>query len=148
MQHTLHENRVACQVCHSAGPYKSCFNCHVGQDDQGLSYFKTDPSQMTFKIGRNPLQSEDRPWEYVLVRHAPTTRDIFAFYGENLLPDFDRVPTWKYAAVHNIQRVTPQNQDCNNCHGQQDLFLLEADVDPDELEANRDVIVSEVPEAQ
>jgi len=50
--------------------------------------------------------------------------------------------------VHNIQRVTPQNQDCNNCHGQDALFLLEVDVDPDELEANRDVIVREVPEAK
>jgi thiosulfate/3-mercaptopyruvate sulfurtransferase len=139
---------VACQVCHSAGPYKSCFNCHVGQDGKGLAYFKTDPSQMTFKIGRNLLQSEERPWNYVLVRHAPTARDTFAFYGENLLPDYDQVPTWKYAAVHNIQRVTPQNQDCNNCHGQTELFLTEADVDADELEANRDVIVREVPEAQ
>ena len=147
-QHTLHEDRVACQVCHSAGPYKSCFNCHVGQDDAGLAYFKTDPSQMTFKIGRNPLQSEERPWNYVLVRHAPTTRDMFAFYGENLLPDFDQVPTWKYAAVHNIQRVTPQNQECNNCHGQTELFLTEADVDADELEANRDVIVRDVPAQQ
>jgi hypothetical protein len=147
-QHAVHEDNVSCQVCHSAGPYKSCFNCHVGQDDQGLSYFKTDPSQMTFKIGRNPLQSEDRPWEYVLVRHAPTTRDMFAFYGDNLLPDFDNVPTWKYAAVHNIQRVTPQNQECNNCHGQEELFLLEADVDPDELEANRSVIVVDVPAPQ
>jgi thiosulfate/3-mercaptopyruvate sulfurtransferase len=49
--------------------------------------------------------------------------------------------------VHNIQRVTPQNQECNNCHGQVELFLTDVDVDPDELEANRDVIVSEVPEA-
>jgi thiosulfate/3-mercaptopyruvate sulfurtransferase len=147
-QHAMHEDSVSCQVCHSAGPYKSCYNCHVGQDDKGLAYFKTDPSQMTFKIGRNPFQSEERPWNYVLVRHAPVARDTFAFYGENLLPDYDQVPTWKYAAVHNIQRVTPQNQECNNCHGQTELFLTEADVDADELEANRDVIVREVPEAQ
>jgi thiosulfate/3-mercaptopyruvate sulfurtransferase len=73
---------------------------------------------------------------------------LFAFYGEGLLPDFDNVPTWKYAAVHNIQRQTPQNQDCNNCHGQSDLFLTEADVDAAELEANRGVIVPEVPQAQ
>jgi hypothetical protein len=38
--------------------------------------------------------------------------------------------------------------ECSNYHGQADLFLLEADVDPDELEANRDVIVREVPESQ
>jgi hypothetical protein len=28
------------------------------------------------------------------------------------------------------------------------LFLTEADVDPDELEANRDVIVGEIPASQ
>jgi len=147
-QHAMHGEKVACQICHSVGSYKSCFNCHVGKDDQGLAYFKTDPSQMTFKIGRNPLKSDERPWDYVLVRHAPTARDTFAFYGDNLLPDYDSVPTWKYAAVHNIQRNTPQNQECNNCHGQTNLFLTADDVDPDELEANKSVIVIEIPAAQ
>ena len=61
---------------------------------------------------------------------------------------FDALPTWKYATPHNIQRTTPQNQECNNCHGQADLFLAADDVDPDELEANKDVIVTEIPAAQ
>jgi thiosulfate/3-mercaptopyruvate sulfurtransferase len=147
-QHIMHEDKVSCQVCHSAGPYKSCYNCHVGLDDEGLAFFKTDPSQMTFKIGRNPIQSEARPWNYVLVRHVPVARDTFAFYGEGMLPNYDNVPTWKYAAVHNIQRITPQNQDCNNCHGQSALFLLASDVHPDELAANSEVVVEEVPPAQ
>jgi thiosulfate/3-mercaptopyruvate sulfurtransferase len=147
-QHAMHEETVACQVCHSAGPYKSCYNCHVGQDDQGLAFFKTDPSQMTFKIGRNPAKSEDRPWNYVLVRHIPTARDTFAFYGADLLPNYDDVPTWKYAPVHNIQRVTPQNQACNNCHGQTTLFLTVDDIAPDELAANGNVIVESIPEAR
>ena len=148
VQHTLHEATVACQVCHSAGPYKSCFNCHVGKDEEGLAYFKTDPSQMTFKIGHNPVKSDDRPWDYVLVRHAPAARDTFVFYGENLLPDYDNVPTWKYAPVHNIRRITPQNEECNNCHGNAALFLSAADVPEDELEANKDVIVEKAPPAQ
>jgi thiosulfate/3-mercaptopyruvate sulfurtransferase len=145
-QHAMHEGNVACQVCHSAGPYKSCYNCHVGQDDQGLAYFKTDTSQMTFRIGRNPLKSEERPWEYVLVRHVPVARDTFAFYGDGLLPNYDDVPTWKYAVVHNIQRVTSQNQECNNCHGQAALFLTVDDVAPDELAANSAVVVESIPE--
>lgn len=147
-EHDLHGDQVACQVCHAAGSYKSCFNCHVGTDEKDLAYFKTDPSQMTFKIGRNPQQSDERPWQYVLLRHIPAARDTFAFYGPDLLPRYDDVPTWKYAAVHNIQRVTPQNQSCNNCHGQADLFLTAADVAPDELEANQSVIVDQVPAAK
>jgi hypothetical protein len=117
----------------------------VGIDKNGLVYFKTDKSQMTFKIGRNTLKSEDRPWDYVLVRHIPVVPDTFAFYGEDLLPTFDNVPTWKYATPHNIQRVTPQNQSCESCHDNPELFLTEDDVDPQERRANAAVIVDTVP---
>lgn len=144
-QHDIHLSIVDCAVCHVSGPYKSCYNCHVGIDNSGLAYLKTDESQMTFKIGRNVLRSEERPWEYVLVRHIPVTADTFAFYGENLLPAFDGAPTWKYATPHNIQRVTPQNQSCESCHDNAELFLLAEDVDPDERQANAAVIVDEVP---
>ena len=145
LQHAFHSQTVQCQVCHAAGAYKSCFNCHTGRDDKGIAYFTTEPSELTFKIGRNPLLSEDRPWEYVLVRHAPANPDLFAYYGENLLPEFDQVPTWKYATPHNMRRDTPQNEACNNCHGNAGLFLTEVDVAVEELEANRDVIVTEIP---
>ena len=144
-QHTIHENKVACQVCHSAGDYRNCFSCHVGKDEAGLPYRKLDPSTMDFKIGRNPNVSEERPWAYVLVRHVPVTKDIFDYYGDDLLPNFDNVPTWKYATPHNIQRVTTQNSDCANCHGNAELFLTADDVLPEELEANQDVIVEQVP---
>jgi hypothetical protein len=117
----------------------------VGVDEKGLAYLKTDESQMTFKIGRNALVSENRPWDYVLVRHIPVVPDTFAFYGEGLLPTFENVPTWKYATPHNIQRVTPQNQSCESCHDNPELFLMEDDVDPQEREANAAVIVDRVP---
>ncbi|HHH40453.1 MAG TPA: hypothetical protein ENK56_00430 [Chloroflexi bacterium] len=141
-----HLEGLDCQVCHAAGPYKSCFNCHVGRDDKGLPYFTSDPSALTFKIGRNPVKSPERPWNYVLLRHVPTTADLFGYYGEDLLPGYDNLPTWKYTTPHNTRRITPQNERCNACHGQTALFLTEADVAPEERAANRDVIVTEVPE--
>ena len=144
-EHKIHADKVACEVCHVSGPYKSCYNCHVAIDEQGLPYYETDDSQMTFKIGRNPLKSDDRPWDYVLVRHVPVVPDTFAFYGDNLLSSFDNVSTWKYATPHNIQRTTAQNESCDNCHGNADLFLTAADVAPEELEANAAVIVEEIP---
>jgi hypothetical protein len=144
-QHDIHLGTVDCTVCHVSGEYKSCYNCHVGVDQNGLAYLKTDESQMTFKIGRNVLQSEERPWEYVLVRHIPVVADTFAFYGEDLLSTYENAPTWKYATPHNIQRITPQNQSCESCHDDPDLFLMADDVDPDEREANAAVIVDEVP---
>jgi hypothetical protein len=138
-----HFEALSCQVCHST-TYKNCYSCHVGQKD-GVAYFKTDESQMLFKIGRNPLQSQDRPWTYVPVRHVPIDAEAFAYYGDDLLPNFDALPTWKYATPHNIQRITPQNETCDACHGNPEFFLTADDVAPEELEANQDVIVEEVP---
>jgi thiosulfate/3-mercaptopyruvate sulfurtransferase len=81
----------------------------------------------------------------VVVRHVPVSPDTFSYYGDNLLPDFNVLPTWKYATPHNIQLDTPQNASCGACHGNPELFLTEQDVNPDEREANKDVIVDEVP---
>jgi len=145
VEHQIHADRVACEVCHVSGPYKSCYNCHVGVDDEGLPYYETDSSQMTFKIGRNPLQSESRPWEYVLLRHIPIAEDTFSFYEADLLPSFDSAPTWKYATPHNIQRITPQNQSCDSCHGNEELFLTADDVAADEQVANAAVMVEQAP---
>ena len=88
----------------------------------------------------------ERPYEYVVLRHIPTCIDTCDYYGDNLLPDFNVLPTWKYATPHNIQLNTPQNESCDACHGNQDLFLTREDVSPEEREANKDVIVDEIPE--
>ena len=144
LEHSIHAGKVACEVCHVSGPYKSCYNCHVAVDDKGLPYYKTDDSKLTFKIGRNPLKSDDRPWDYVLVRHVPVVPNTFAFYGGDLLPDFDNAPTWKYATPHNIQRATAQNESCDSCHGNEELFLTADDVGGF-APANTGVIVDEVP---
>jgi hypothetical protein len=139
----FHLEAMSCQVCHST-TYKNCYSCHVAQED-GIPFFKIEPSVMAFKIGLNPLQSDDRPWQYVPVRHVPIDTESFAYYGEDLLPNFDALPTWKYATPHNIQRNTPQTETCDSCHGNADLFLTADDVLPEELEANKDVIVEEIP---
>jgi hypothetical protein len=69
-EHVLHADKVACQVCHVSGPYKGCYNCHVALNEEGEAFFRTDQGQMTLKIGRNPLQSDERPWDYVRHHHA------------------------------------------------------------------------------
>jgi hypothetical protein len=79
------------------------------------------------------------------VRHVPVARDSFAYYGADLLPNFDALPTWKYATPHNIQRITPQNEACGGCHGNAELFLTTDDVALDERKANENVIVEELP---
>jgi len=144
-QHEQHIRDLPCQVCHSV-EYKNCYGCHVSIDDDGVPCRASEPSVMDFEIGLNPIQSAERPYEYAVLRHVPTCAGGFDFYGESLLPDFDSVPTWKYATPHNIQLNTPQNESCNSCHGNAEIFLTEDDIRPEELEANRGVIVTEIPD--
>jgi thiosulfate/3-mercaptopyruvate sulfurtransferase len=142
-QHSeVHLDKLSCQVCHST-TYKNCYNCHVALSDEGTPFFRTDESEMLFLIGHNPIQSDDRPWEYVPVRHVPVAPDSFAFYGEDLLPNFDSRPTWTYATPHNIQRITPQNESCDGCHGGDTYFLTSERVAEAELQANAAVITSQ-----
>ena len=44
-----------------------------------------------------------------------------------------------------IQLKTPENGSCSACHGNRDIFLTDEDVRPEEREANKDVIVPEIP---
>lgn len=138
-----HLKHLSCQACHST-TYKNCFGCHVGLEE-GVTYFEVDPPQLAFKIGQNPIQNRYRPWKYVPVRHVPVVRDSFAYYGQDLLSNFDSQPTWKYSTPHNIQRITPQNESCNSCHGNAEFFLTHDDVASEELAANVRVIVDAVP---
>jgi thiosulfate/3-mercaptopyruvate sulfurtransferase len=81
----------------------------------------------------------------VTLRHIPVDKDAYDFYGENLLPNFDALPTWAYTTPHNIQRNTPQTASCNSCHGNPDIFLTADKVAEEELQANQSVIIEEVP---
>ena len=145
MMHEMHAAKLSCQVCHSVS-YTSCDGCHVaGNESSGNPSFELESASLGFFIGRNALQSYDRPYEYVTVRHVPINRTSFEFYGDNLLPNYNNRPTWTYATPHNIQRLTPQTESCEACHNNPDLFLTMDKVNPEEVDANQDVIVFSVP---
>ena len=143
--HQVHGADLSCQVCHSVA-YTSCDGCHVAiSETTGNPFYATDGSYLDFKIGLNPLKSFDRPYDYVTLRHVPISSDSFAFYGDNLVPNLNALPTWVYTTPHNIQRETPQAASCNACHGNADLFLTVDQVYPNEVEANQPVIVPVIP---
>ena len=144
--HQVHGDTLSCQVCHSV-TYTSCDGCHVAvSETSGNPFFETEATYQTFLIGRNPIRSEDRPYAYVPVRHIPVTENAYEFYGENLLPNFNALPTWNYATPHNIQKNTPQNASCEACHsGDASIFLTADKVKPEELEANLSVIIETLP---
>ena len=139
--HEPHGDKVQCQVCHST-TYKNCYNCHVGE---GLE----QPSEMDFKIGRNPLKSDTRPYDFVVLRHIPIAPDSYRDYVSGALVDFATIPTWKYATPHNVQRRTPQTADCtSSCHGNKEVFLTATDLvglAPEEIAANQGVVVEVIP---
>ncbi|MDR7402215.1 MAG: hypothetical protein QN155_08315 [Armatimonadota bacterium] len=128
--HTVHGTRLACQVCHG-GIAKSCFGCHPGR---GAT------SRPMLKIGRNVRP--ELPSAYVLLRHVPTTREMLdrptGLAGA--LANFDRIPTWKAATPHTIQRVTARSRTCGSCHNTPSLFLRLQDLDPQDSQANGRVV--------
>ena len=145
-EHQIHQDKLSCQVCHTVAT-TSCDGCHLSTNENaGQPSFTMVDTYATFYIGKNVRQSAERPYEYTVVRHIPVTTDTFAAYGDNLLPNFDLLPTWAYATPHNIQRVTPQSRTCNSCHGNGEIFLTADKVKPEELDANKNVIVDQIPE--
>ena len=140
---TAGNTHLQCQVCHSQA-YNNCYSCHVARNEQDLPFFRNESSWFDFKIGHNTLKSERRPYDYVVVRHVPVDHDTFSYYGDNILSNFDVLPTWKYATPHNIIRNTSQGT-CSGCHGNPEIFLKEEDVLPKYREANKDVIVTKIP---
>jgi thiosulfate/3-mercaptopyruvate sulfurtransferase len=112
----------------------------------GKPFYQTEGDYLTFFIGKNPSPNYHRPYEYVVLRHVPAAVDSYSYYGDNLLPSFDALPTWVYATPHNVQKNTAQNESCNACHGNTDIFLTADKVNPEEVIANQNVIVDQIPE--
>jgi thiosulfate/3-mercaptopyruvate sulfurtransferase len=144
-EHEIHGTELlACQVCHSTS-YINCVNCHVAKNDDNKPFFTVEDNFMALYIGHNPLRSTDRPYRYVLLRHAPADPDSLSFYGNALLDRFDTRSTWEYATPHNIQRRPPQAATCEACHGNAAVFLTEDKVLAQLRNANRSVIVRAIP---
>jgi 3-mercaptopyruvate sulfurtransferase SseA len=140
-EHGLHIGKVQCQVCHSQ-TYVNCYSCHTGKDDQGIRYFQNQKEVEGMKIGLNYDKDEpNQTNKYILVRHEPTDPKLFDFYVKDAFTNFGNTPTWKRASPHNIQRKTWQTANCNNCHGNRELFLDTKDLLDYEMEANAKVVV-------
>ena len=139
--HNIHIGKVQCQVCHSQ-TYVNCYSCHVGKDENGVAYFQNQREVEEMKIGLN--YDKDAPgaiYDFMLVRHEPTDPNVFDYYVKDAFTNFDKVPTWKRTSPHNIQRKTWQTANCNNCHGNRELFLSAKDQLAYEQKANARVVV-------
>jgi thiosulfate/3-mercaptopyruvate sulfurtransferase len=138
-QHKDHAGKVQCQVCHSQD-YVNCYSCHTAKDENKVAYFVNQKEVESFKIGLN-YPGTGLSEKYIVVRHEPSDKEVFDFYGKDAFKSFDSVPTWKRASPHNIQRKTWRNASCNHCHGQRGVFLAESDLLDYEKGANKAVVV-------
>jgi hypothetical protein len=143
--HEAHGTEVlSCQTCHSIN-YINCYNCHLERTEEDVPYFRLEHEELGFYIARNPLRTSERPYRYVPVRHVPTWPDLFALYGDDVLNNFEALPTWTYATPHNIQLRTPQTESCESCHERTTYFLTADKVLPEELAQNAALIVPGAP---
>ena len=136
--HSLHKGRLSCQVCH-AQPYNNCNECHL--DSNSPVFDAAKKTWTAFKIGLNPAPDEAHPEKFVTVRRIPADPMAFVSFDQTPPKDFKSLPTYAMATPHNVRRSTPQNKECNNCHGNWEWFLMLSDVPREEQEANRAVIV-------
>ena len=139
VMHNVHGDSLACQVCH-AQANQNCFECHISIADDRQSLASHSETQSLFRIGLNTDPTPERPYKYVALRHMPTAADSFIEAGDDLMPNFDEKPNWKYSPTHNIQRSTFQNESCNSCHGNARIFLSEKDLRETDSKANWQVI--------
>jgi hypothetical protein len=97
---------------------------------------------MKFKIGRNYRQSDQKPYDYIVVRHIPIAPTTFSAWGVTDLANFDSEPTWKFTTPHNIRRWTTRTDTTGNdgdcglkCHNNQnkelDTYLRSKDMEFD-----------------
>lgn len=142
--HNIHIGKVQCQVCHSQ-TYTNCYSCHTGTDQEGLPFYINQKDVEGMKIGlAYEADTPDAAFNFMLVRHIPIDPKLFDAYDKDIFTGFDKIPTWKRASPHNIQRKTWQTATCNHCHGNRELFLSTQDLLDYEVEANRPVVVSDI----
>lgn len=137
--HRIHGDSLSCQVCH-AQANNNCFECHLDYDDAGEHLVSSSEKRVMFKIGYNPMKTDERPYEYVVLRHVPGQESILDVLGDNMMPNYHDKTNWKYSPTHNIQKSTFQNESCESCHDNTRIWLTESDLRDSDSEANKDLI--------
>jgi hypothetical protein len=109
LAHTRHEGKVSCYGCHSQGEYNNCYDCHIG---------KGATSKKSFMLGADP---EDKK-VLTTLRAIPVARQTFLGAGIKM-QNFDEVPDYRSAPVHNIAKSTDRTRSCDTCHVKRKGFL-------------------------
>lgn len=59
------------------------------------------------------------------IMHIPTSPTTFEAVVKDMVPNYNKINTWKYSPTYNIQKSTFQNKSCESCHENDKLFSNE-----------------------
>jgi len=124
--HAQHGAKLSCSACHSAGPYRNCYECHLGKGAE---------ARPGFILGRNPRD----PKTVTTLRVIPTVRDTFASAGIRM-EKYDALPNYWGTVPHNIKKRTDRTRSCDPCHEEKELFLRKEVLLPGGSKANEELI--------
>ena len=122
---------MSCYGCHSQGEYNNCYNCHIG---------KGATSKLGFILGLNP----DDKKTLTTLRAIPITRDTFLSAGIKM-ENYDEVPDYRAASVHNIQKSTERTRSCDTCHIKRKGFLSKESLIKNGSKTNESLIFKMLP---
>ncbi len=121
--HEIHAENVSCQACHGT-EYESCLSCHN----------RVPEMEHIFKLGN--VNGKIYPMVHTT---GNTSADAFKHLGVELnQDDLQDKPTWAPYPTHFLQ-LAPIHKEgatvmCENCHGNDDIFLQDEDLTFPELE--------------
>ena len=124
--HAQHGAKLSCSACHSAGPYRNCYECHLGKGAE---------ARPGFILGRNPRDLKT----VTTLRVIPTVRDTFASAGIRM-EKYDALPNYWGTVPHNIKKRTDRTRSCDSCHEEKELFLRKEVLLPEGSKANERLI--------
>lgn len=121
--HQIHNAGVSCQACHGT-EYESCISCHN----------RVPEMEHIFKLGK--VNGKVYPMIHTT---GNTSTNMFKHLGIKLKQeDLEAKPTWGPYPTHFLQLAPIHKKGatvmCQNCHGNDDIFLQEEDLSLPELE--------------
>lgn len=123
--HGPHAGKLGCVACHASGPYRNCYDCHLGE---GAT------SKPGFILGRSP-----RDGTVTTLRLVPAVRGTFAKAGLGM-ERFDAVPNYWDTVPHTIRKRTERTRSCDVCHTDKEGFLTKDGLIKDGARANETLI--------
>jgi len=131
LSHEKHKDKVSCYGCHASENYRNCYDCHME---------KGSHSKPGFLLGLSPRDKK----KLTTLRVIPTVRNTFEKVGIKM-EQYDALPNYHAAPIHNIKKRTERTRTCDTCHVDRSGFLTKEQLIPDGSQMNEKLIMTPKP---